>query len=74
LVAAIILHVFASSNVTSLGNGTLSGLRLGLFLVTPWTMTSNLFTQKPNRLTLIDGAYATVGCTLMGGILVFFRS
>jgi hypothetical protein len=37
-------------------------------------MMSNLFTQKPNRLTLIDGAYATVGFTLMGGILVFFRS
>ena len=70
LVAGMIRHIFATSAVTTVGAGLVSGLGLGLFLVTPWIATNYLFAQRPVSLILIDGVYATVGCALIGAVLV----
>jgi len=69
LVAGMMRHIFFTSNVTSVSGGLLSGFGLGLFIATPWLATNYTFAQRPRRLILIDGVYATIGCTIMGVIL-----
>jgi hypothetical protein len=70
LVAGMMRHVFVTSDVATLYKGVLTGFGLGLFIATPWVVTNYLFSQRPVALMVIDGAYATVGCTLMGAALV----
>ncbi len=48
------------------------GFGLGLFIVTPWIATNYAFSMRPRTLTLIDGGYATIGCTIMGLVLTLF--
>ncbi len=72
LVAGMMRHVFAGSGVATMHSGALSGLGLGLFIATPWLATNYMFAQRPAALTLYDGIYATVGCTLMGLVLTLF--
>ncbi len=69
LVAGMMRHIFVASNVTSSFEGALSGFGLGLFIATPWLATNYTFARRPRRLILIDGGYATVGCTIMGLVL-----
>jgi len=69
LVAGMMRHIFFTSNVTSVFEGALSGFGLGLFIATPWLATNYTFARRPRRLILIDGVYATAGCTIMGLIL-----
>lgn len=69
LVAGMMRHVFASSGVETLGAGLMSGLGMGLFVATPWIATNYLFAQRPFKLIVIDGIYATGGCTLIGVVL-----
>ena len=69
LVAGMIRHVLSSSGIEETGKAALTGLGLGLFIATPWIATNYLFAQRPFALTVIDGIYATVGCTLMGAVL-----
>ena len=63
-------HIFATSFVDGLWEGAVNGFGLGLFIATPWIATNYLFAQRPINLIFIDGIYATVGCTLMGIVLV----
>jgi hypothetical protein len=35
-------------------------------------MMNNEFAGKPFQLTVIDGGYAVIGCTLMGTVLMLF--
>jgi hypothetical protein len=35
-------------------------------------MMNNEFAGKPFQLTVIDGGYAVIGCTLMGTVLMAF--
>jgi len=72
IVAGMMRHVFASSAVDTVGEGLVSGLGLGLFIATPWLTTNYLFAQRPMKLILIDGIYATVGCTVIGTVLMLF--
>lgn len=69
LVAGMIRHVLTASGITGTGAAALTGLGLGLFIATPWIATNYLFAQRPAALTMIDGIYATVGCTLIGAVL-----
>jgi hypothetical protein len=62
-------HIFMASGIESAGTGLMAGVGLGLFVATPWIVTNNAFGQRPLSLSLIDGAYATGGCTLMGLVL-----
>lgn len=72
LVAGMMRHVFELSQIDTVGKGFISGLGIGLFLVTPWIATNYGFAGRPRALTLIDGAYATIGCTIMGVVLMLF--
>ncbi len=72
LVAGMMRHVFEMADITGLGKGGLAGLGLGLFIVSPWIVTNYAYGMRPRNLTLIDGGYATIGCTIMGLILGFF--
>lgn len=69
LVAGMMRHIFAASGIGTPGLGLMAGFGLGLFIATPWIATNNAFGQRPFTLTLIDGAYASVGCALMGLVL-----
>ncbi|MCV3269980.1 DUF1761 domain-containing protein [Roseobacter sinensis] len=72
LVAGMMRHTFELSGIDTVGKGLLSGLGIGLFLVSPWIATFYSFGAKPRRLILIDGGYATFGCTVIGTVLTLF--
>ncbi len=69
LVAGMMRHIFAASGIETAGLGLMAGFGLGLFIATPWIATNNAFGMRPFTLTLIDGAYASIGCALMGLVL-----
>ena len=70
LVAGMMRHAFATGGVDTLAKGIMSGFGIGLFLVTPWIITCYGFAGRPRQLMVIDGGYATFGCTVMGAILM----
>jgi hypothetical protein len=72
LVAGMMRHVFALSGIEGFGKGLVSGLGIGLFLVTPWIATFNGFEGKSRKLTVINAGYATFGCAVMGAVLTLF--
>ncbi|MEE9453017.1 MAG: DUF1761 domain-containing protein [Paracoccaceae bacterium] len=74
LVAGMMRHVFTQAGIIGAYKGGLSGLGIGLFLVTPWIMTNYAYGMRPRNLTLIDGGYATIGCTIIGVILGLFAA
>lgn len=72
LVAGMMRHVFLSSGIDSIGGAAISGFGVGLFLVSPWIATHYAFAARPRELLLIDGGYATFGCTVIGLVLGLF--
>ena len=72
LVAGMMRHIFATSNVATVSEGIISGLGLGLFIATPWLTTNYLFAQRPRALIVIDGIYATIGSAVIGAVLMMF--
>ncbi|WP_300056734.1 DUF1761 domain-containing protein [uncultured Roseobacter sp.] len=72
LVAGMMRHTFELSGIDTVGKGLVSGLGIGLFLVSPWIATFYSFGARPRRLILIDGGYATFGCTVIGTVLALF--
>lgn len=70
LVAGMMRHVLVTSNVMDVGKGAVTGLGLGLFIAVPWIATNYMFAERRFSLTVIDGIYATVGCTIMGAVLL----
>lgn len=72
IVAGMMRHVFAQSGIVGISGGLMGGIGIGLFLATPWILTNYAFAGRPRNLMLIDGIYATVGCTIMGIILGLF--
>lgn len=72
LVAGMMRHVLAASGVTSISVGAIAGFGIGAFLIVPWMMMNNEFAGKPFQLTVIDGGYAVIGCTLIGTVLMAF--
>ena len=69
LVAGMMRHVFELSAIDSFGKGLISGLGIGLFLVSPWIFTFYSFGARPRSLMLIDSGYATFGCAVIGAVL-----
>ncbi|MBC6408380.1 MAG: DUF1761 domain-containing protein [Rhodobacteraceae bacterium] len=69
LVAGMMRHVFMFGGIDTPLAGLVAGLGMGLFIATPWLATNYAFAGRPRMLTLIDGGYATGGCTLMGLVL-----
>ncbi|TCK99772.1 uncharacterized protein DUF1761 [Shimia isoporae] len=72
VVAGMMRHVFALSAIDTVDKGLTSGLGIGLFLAAPWIVTNYGFAGRPRKLMLIDGGYATIGCTIMGTVLTLF--
>ena len=73
LVAGMLRHVFAMApSVDTVFEGAIAGLGVGLFFIAPWTMINNAYAMRPFALTLIDGGYAAIGCTIIGTILMLF--
>ncbi|MDG1069835.1 MAG: DUF1761 domain-containing protein, partial [Sulfitobacter sp.] len=57
---------------TSVSEDAVSGFGIGLFFISPWLMINNAYGGRPFRLTLIDGGYAVIGCTVIGLVLPLF--
>lgn len=72
IVAGMMRHMFALSGIDTVIKGIVAGFGVGLFLVTPWIATFYGFNDKPRKLLLIDGGYATFGCTVIGLVLTLF--
>lgn len=72
LVAGMMRHTFALSDIDTAGKGLVAGLGIGLFFISPWIMINNGYGGRPFKLTLIDGGYATFGCAIMGLVLTLF--
>jgi hypothetical protein len=60
------------SGIDTIAEGFVSGLGVGLFFISPWIMINNAYGNRPFRLTLIDGGYATIGCAVIGLVLTLF--
>lgn len=69
LVAGMMRHIFALSDIETVEKGLISGLGIGLFLASPWLLTCYSFGGRPFRLMLIDGGYATLGSAIIGVVL-----
>ncbi|MGB7318334.1 MAG: DUF1761 domain-containing protein [Planktotalea sp.] len=72
LVAGMMRHVFALSDIDTLGKGLVSGFGIGLFLAAPWLMICYGFAGRPRQLLLIDGGYAAIGSAAIGLVLTAF--
>ena len=72
LVAGMMRHIIAEAQIDTLIKGLMVGFGIGLFMISPWIMINNAYGMRPFKLTLIDGGYATIGCAIIGFILVLF--
>ncbi len=72
LVAGMMRHGFSMAGISSIGKSALAGFGIGAFMATPWIVTNHAYGMKPVKLTLIDGGYATIGCTVIGLVLGLF--
>jgi hypothetical protein len=72
LVAGMMRHVLATSGVSTIGGGAVSGLGIGAFLVLPWVAMNYAFALRKPSLTVIDGVNTVVGCAIMGAVLNLF--
>ncbi len=72
LVSGMMRHVFVMAQMSTLFEGIMGGFGIGLFLVAPWIVTNYAYAGRPRNLSLIDGAYAVVGCTIIGIVLTLF--
>ncbi len=72
LVAGMMRHVLSMAGVEAVSKSGLVGFGIGAFFIAPWTMMNNAYPGRPFLLTVIDGAYAIIGCTLIGVVLALF--
>ncbi|HHS94348.1 MAG TPA: DUF1761 domain-containing protein [Rhodobacterales bacterium] len=72
LVAGMMRHIIVEASIDTLIKGIMVGGGIGLFMISPWIMINNAYGMRPFKLTLIDGGYATIGCAIIGAILVAF--
>lgn len=72
LVAGMMRHTFALSGIETFGKGLQSGLGVGLFFITPWIFINTGYSNRPWKLAVIDGGYATAAATIIGGVLTLF--
>jgi hypothetical protein len=72
LVAGMMRHIFVKADMVTVAEGFMGGGGLGLFVVAPWIVTNYAYSMRSRNLTLIDGGYAVIGCTIIGVILTLF--
>ena len=69
LVAGMMRHTFALGGIDTFFEAWTTGLGVGLFFITPWIFVNCGYSARPWSLAVIDGGYATIGCTIMGVVL-----
>ena len=72
LVAGMMRHVFAMSDIDTPQLGVMAGVGIGAFFILPWIAMNNAFGKRPVMLTVIDGGYAVVATTAMAVVLTLF--
>ena len=72
IVAGMMRHMFAQAGIDTPGKGFTAGLGIGAFLSAPWIITNYAYSMRPRALSVIDGAYAVIGSTIIGVILTLF--
>ena len=72
IVAGMMRHVFELGGIDTVGKGLLSGVGIGLFFIAPWIVINNIYAMRPPKLSIIDGGYATLACSIMGLVLTLF--
>ena len=72
LVAGMMRHTFALSGIETVGKGIQSGLGVGLFFITPWIFINTGYSNRPWKLAVIDGGYATAAAAIIGLVLTLF--
>lgn len=69
LVAGMMRHIFQMAGLDTFLEGLMGGFGLGAFIVLPWIAMNYVYAGRPRNLTLIDGGYAVIACTIMGIVL-----
>ena len=72
VVAGMMRHGLAMAGIDTMVKSAVAGFGIGAFMATPWIVTNHAYGMKPRMLTLIDGGYATIGCTVIGLVLGVF--
>lgn len=70
--AGMMRHILAGAGVDSVGKALLTGLGLGLFIVSPWIVNNVLYGQRDKRLIWMDCGYPVIGMAIMGVVLTLF--
>lgn len=69
LVAGMMRHIFQMAGLDTFVEGLMGGFGVGAFIVLPWVAMNYTYAGRPRALTLIDGGYAVLGCTIIGIVL-----
>ena len=72
VVAGMMRHGLSMAGIDTAIKSAVAGFGIGAFMATPWIVTNHAYGMKPRMLTLIDGGYATIGCTVIGLVLGLF--
>lgn len=73
LVAGFMRHIFFVSGLTTgVSLGLVAGMGIGLFFIAPWMVLCNAAAGRPLKVAMIDGGFASIGCAVMGALLVAF--
>lgn len=72
VVAGMMRHMLASAGIATPVSGLVAGAGVGLFFITPWLVMNGLYGNRPPKLAVIDGGYATLACAAMGLVIALF--
>jgi len=72
LVAGMMRHTFALSDIDTVGKGIVSGLGIGAFFIAPWIFINTGYSNRPWKLAIIDSGYAILAATVIGLVLTLF--
>lgn len=72
LVAGMMRHTFALSDITTVGKGLQSGFGIGAFFIAPWIFINTGYTNRPWMLAVIDSGYAILAAAVIGLVLTLF--
>ncbi len=72
LVAGMMRHIFALSDINTIGKGIQSGFGVGAFFIAPWIFINTGYSNRPWKLAVIDSGYAILAATAIGLVLTLF--
>lgn len=72
VIAGMMRHGLNMAGINTAGSAAIAGFGLGAFIAAPWIVTNHGYEMKPKMLTVIDGGYAIIGCSIIGLVLGMF--